>query len=68
MEDALAFYLPDVAVKADVDIQASLDGKNDGISLDEIPALVALAANAPAPATVQDLLGLLHSHPVEQAA
>jgi hypothetical protein len=42
MEDALAFFMPDVPVVADVDIQASLDGK-DVLSEEDVAALLGQA-------------------------
>ena len=45
MEKALSFFIPDVPVKADVDIQTSLDGE-DSVDSEEMDNLMALAEKA----------------------
>jgi len=45
MEQALSFFIPDVPVKADVDIQTSLDGE-DSVDNEEMDHLMTLAREA----------------------
>lgn len=72
MEAALAFYCPDVKVKADVDIQATLDAKKHKVSPAEVPVLQAMfdqtLATTGQAVPVKNLLERLHTQEQLKAA